>query len=162
MQALSASASSCLGRPFECPAEEGVYLLHPRQIGQHAEYDVEKGQAWLDTRTCTARLDYEEVELPEGRYRLRVQYCNATASLRDHDTCALRELRVDGEPAGIIAMPHNTEAGQWEDYSLTAPLTLQLEAGLHRFSLHYTPHCRNTNGNVNQCMVRRMVLVRIK
>ncbi len=161
VQALGAEASSCLSRPFECPAEEGVYVLAPHRIGEEAEYEVEKGQAWLDTRACTAQLDYESVELPAGRYRLRVHYCNATASLRDHDTCALRELRVNGEPAGIIAMPHNTEAGQWEDYSYTAPLPLQLEGGVYRFSLHYTPHCRNMNGSVNQCMVRRMVLVRV-
>ncbi len=162
VQALSADASSCLSRPFECPAEEGVYLLHPYRIGEEGEFEVEKRQAWLDTRACTAQLDYESVELPAGTYRLRVHYCNATASLRDHDTCALRELRVNGEPAGMVVLPHNTEAGQWEDYSLTAPLTLQLEEGLHRFSLHYTPHCRNSNGSVNQCMVRHMVLVRVK
>ncbi len=162
VQALSDKASSCLSRPFECPAEDGVYVLHPHRIGEEAEYEIEHQQAWLDTRPCTAQLDYEAVELPAGTYRLRVLYCNATASLRDHDTCALRELRVNGEPAGMLVMPHNTEAGQWEDYSLTAPLTLQLNGGQHRFSLHYTPHCRNTNGSVNQCMVRRMVLVRVK
>ncbi len=162
VQALNAELSSCLSRPFECPAEEGVYVLHPWRIGEEAEYEIENQQAWLDTRSCTSHLDYEEVELPEGCYRLRVHYSNATASLRDHDSCALRELRVNGEPAGMLVMPHNTEAGQWEDYSLTAPLTLQLAGGRHRFSLHYTPHCRNTNGSVNQCMVRQMVLVRIQ
>ncbi len=162
VQALNAEASSCLSRPFECPAEEGVYVLHPYRIGEEAEYEIEHRQAWLDTRPCTAHLDYEEVELPEGRYRLRVLYSNATASLRDHDTCALRELRVDGELAGMLVLPHNTEAGQWEDYSLTAPLTLELAGGRHRFSLHYTPQCRNGHGQVNQCMVRRMVLVRIQ
>ncbi len=162
VQALNAEASSCLSRPCECPAEQGVYELQPSRVGEEGEYEVENRQAWLDTRPCTAQLDYETVTLPAGQYRLRVQYCNATASLRDHDTCALRELHVDGEPAGMLVMPHNTEAGRWEDYTFTAPLTLQLEAGRHRFSLHYTPHCRNTNGSVNQCMVRRMVLMRIK
>ncbi len=161
VQVLNAEASSCLSRPFECPTEEGVYLLHPHRIGEEAEYEVERRQAWLDTRPCTAHLDYESIALPAGTYRLRVLYSNATASLRDHDTCALRELRVNGEAVGMLVMPHNTEAGRWENYSLTAPLTLQLEEGKHRFSLHYTPHCRNTNGSVNQCMVRRMVLVRV-
>ncbi len=161
VQALNAETSSCLSRPFECPAEGSLHLLQPSFIGEEAEYEVENQQAWLDTRPCTARLDYEEVELPAGTYRLRVCYCNATSSLRDADSCALRELAIDGEPAGMLVMPHNTEAGQWDAYSLTAPLTVQLEAGLHRFSLRYTPHCRNTNGSVNQCMVRHMVLVRV-
>ncbi len=162
VQALNAEASSCLSRPYECPAVEGVHVLHPYRIGEEAEYEVEKRQAWLDTRPCTSQLDYEDVELPAGSYRLRVLYSNATASLRDADTCALRELYVDGEPAGMLVMPHNTEAGQWEDYSFTAPLTLQLQGGHHRFSLRYTPCCRNSNGEVNQCMVRRMVLVRVR
>ncbi len=162
VQALNAEASSCLSRPWECPAEDSQYLLHPHRIGEETEYEVEHQQAWLDTRPCTSRLDYEDIELPAGTYRLRVCYSNASASLRDADSCALRELMVDGKPAGIIVMPHNTEAGQWETYSLTAPLTVQLEAGHHRFSLRYTPHCRNTSERVNQCMVRHIALVRIQ
>ncbi len=162
VQAIGATASSCLSRPYECPAEGALTVLHPFRIGEEAEYEIEHRQAWLDTRPCTSRLDYEDVELPAGTYRLRVLYCNATASLRDSDTCALRELMVDGEPAGMLVLPHNTEGGRWEDYGFTAPLTLELEEGRHRFSLRYTPLCRNANGSVNQCMVRRMVLVRIK
>ncbi len=162
VQAIGAEASSCLSRPFECPAEGALTELHPYRIGEEAEYEIEKQQAWLDTRACTSRLDYEDVRLEAGTYRLRVYYCNATASLRDGDTCALRELMVDGEPVGMLVLPHNTEAGRWEDYGYTAPLTLELEEGRHRFSLCYTSLCRNSNGSVNQCMVRRMVLMRIK
>ncbi len=162
VQAIGAEASSALSRPYECPAEGSLTVLHPFRIGEEAEYAIEHEQAWLDTRPCTSRLDYEDVTLPAGTYRLRVLYCNATASRRDGDTCALRELMVDGEPAGLLVFPHNTEEGQWEDYAYTAPLTLQLEEGRHRFSLRYTPLCRNANGSVNQCMVRRMVLVRVQ
>ncbi len=161
VQAHNAEAASCLSRPFECTAEGGVRLLRPFRIGEEAEYEVEHGQAWLDTRPCTRCLDYEAVTLAAGRYRLRVLYSNATASLRDGDTCALRELQVDGEPAGIVLLPHHTETGRWEDYTLTAPLELELAAGRHRFSLCYTPRCRNAHGFVNQCMVRHIELTRV-
>ncbi len=159
VQAVNAVASSCLSRPFECAAD--VRLLQPYRIGMESEYEVEHRQAWLDTRSCTSRLDYEAVCVEAGRYRLRVLYCNATASLRDGDTCALRELMVDGTPVGMVVMPHNTEAGRWEDYTLSTPLTLELGAGRHRFSLCFTPRCRNAHGAVNQCMVRHLELVRL-
>ncbi len=162
VQALNAETSSCLSRPFECPAPGALTRLQPFRIGEEAEYEVEHGQAWLDTRPCTASLDYETVTLAAGRYRARVLYCNATASRRDGDTCALRELVVDGEPAGVILLPHNTETGRWEDYTLSAPLELELAAGRHRFSLCYTPRCRNAHGTVNQCMVRWLELVRVQ
>ncbi len=162
VQALNAEASSCLNRPFECPGEGGITVLHPYRIGEEAEYRVENRQAWLDTRPCTSRLDYEDVTLPAGAYRVRVLYCNATASLRDGDSCAMRELVVDDRSEGVLALPHNTEAGQWEDFGFTAPVTVRLKSGRHRFSLRYTARCRNTNGSLNQCMVRRLVLVRVK
>lgn len=161
VQAVQGSVTSCFSKPFECPLADGVRLLQPACIGEAAEFAVERGQAWLDTRACTARLDYEAAELPAGTFRLRVHYCNAVNSLRDGDTCALRELLVDGQPAALMLFPHNTEAGRWDAYTTTAAVELTLPAGCHTFSLAYTPRCINANGEINQCMVRQLELTRI-
>lgn len=163
VQAVNATTTSCFSRPFECPAHGCRYELVPSRVGEQAEYVVEQGQAWLDTKSCTARLDYEEVELEAGTYSVRVMYCNASASLRDGDTCALRELMLDGEPVGVLLFPHNTEEGCWEDYTRSAALQVKVEApGRHRFSLCYTPRCVNANGSTNQCMVRQLELIRLR
>ncbi len=161
VQAVNEVTTSCFSRPFECPASGCRVELRPVRVGEQAEFDVEQEQAWLDTRPCTARLDYEDTVLAAGIYAVRVHYCNATASLRDSDTCALRELLVNGESAGIILLPHNTEAGQWENYTRSAALQLTLPAGNHRFSLCFTPRCTNANGETNQCMVRQLEITRI-
>lgn len=161
VQAVSARCASCLSTPFECAPEDAVYSIAPARIGADAEYAVEHGQAWLDTQPHTARLDYEEVALPAGTYRLRVHYTNATASERDGDTCALRELFLDGDSAAILVLPHNTEAGQWDADALTAALTLDIPEGTHTFSLRYTDRCVNANRELNQCMVRALQLTRI-
>lgn len=162
VQAIGAgSLCSSLSRPFCCPLPGSEYSLAPHRVGEEAEYSVEHGQAWLDTRPCTACLRFEEAELPAGTYRLRVLYANATASLRDGDTCALRELQVDGVPAGILLMPHHTEQGAWDAYTHSTALTCRLEAGTHCFELCYTPACVNANGELNQCMVRRLELLRL-
>lgn len=153
---------SCPGSPMEILNPGSRYLLQPVSIGEHGEYPVEHCQAWLDTRPCTSHLIYEPTpELPRGTYRVRVLYANATASLRDGDTCALRELRVDGESVGIIALPHNTEYGRWDDYALSASLKIKLSEGTHAFSLHFTPACTNSNREINQCMVRYIELTRV-
>lgn len=160
IQASNATASSCLSRPLGCPEPGARLLLQPLRIGEEAEYSIENQQAWLDTRPCTSHLAYEKATLAEGHYRVRILYSNATASLRDSDTCALRELWVDGEPVAIIPLPHNTEAGRWQDYAYTAPVTLHLIGGIHRFALRYTPACANSNRHVNQCMVRQLEITR--
>lgn len=161
VQAVNGSITSCFSRPLECPAEGCRRLIQPALIGEEAEYPVEQGQAWLDTRPCTSRLDYEPVELPAGTYELRVFYSNATNSLRDGDTCALRELLVNGESAGILLLPHNTEPGRWDDYNRSAALSVTLPGGKHTFSLTYTTRCTNSNGETNQCMVRQLEITRI-
>ena len=162
IQAVAGNRASGVSEPLECPAAGARQLLQPTRIGEEAEYLVEQQQAWLDTNPCTALLDYEKVTLPAGAYSVRVQYCNATASLRDGDTCALRELLVDGEPVAIIPLPHHTEAGCWGQYTLTAPVTVQLAEGAHRFSLRYNAAtCTNSNGTMNQCMVRAMQITRL-
>lgn len=161
VQAVNETTTSCFSRPFECPAPGCRSELQPIRIGEQAEFAVEQGQAWLDTRPCTARLDFEETVLQAGSYAVRVFYCNATASLRDSDTCALRELIINGESAGVLLLPHNTEAGKWDCYSRSAALVVTLPAGAHRFSLCYTPRCTNANGDINQCMVRQLEITRI-
>lgn len=153
--------NSSLSTSFECAPEGAGYTIAPARIGAEAEYTVEHGQAWLDAQPHTARLDYEEVTLSAGTYRLRVHYTNATASERDGDTCALRELYLDGTSVGIIVLPHNTEAGQWDTDALTAALTLDIPDGTHTFSLRYTERCVNANRELNQCMARGIQLTKV-
>lgn len=162
VQAIGHGNSSRLSRPAVFHAEGSLHELTPQSIGENAEYPVENHQAWLDTKPCTALLDYGTVALAAGTYELSLQYSNATASLRDGDSCALRELLIDGEPAGIIPLPHNTEPGNWEQYTHSAPITIPLTSGRHHFSLRYNPaNCKNSNGELNQCMVRTLTISRI-
>lgn len=161
IQAESANQISVLSKPYTVVAPGAREIIHPYRIGEEAEYAIERQQAWLDTRPCTSRLDYEDVTLASGTYIVKVLYCNATDSLRDGDTCAIRQLYVDGHPQALIALPHNTERNHWEDYTYSAPVVLHLKSGRHRFSLRYTDQCRNANGDINQCMVRQMEIIRV-
>ena len=159
LRAFKGDCSSALSKPHTQLDAGARSILHPCHIGEHGEYPVENRQAWLDTRPCTSNLIYQTTEnLPAGLYQVRILYANATASLRDGDTCALRELRVNDRRISIIPLPHNTEAEHWENYSYTAPVTVKLSGGAHTFSLHYTPDCTNANQHINQCMVRHLEL----
>jgi hypothetical protein len=61
----------------------------------------------------------------------------------------------------MVLLPQHTEAGQWDDYTRTAALRVEVPAGIHRFSLCYTPRCTNANGEINQCMVRQLEITQI-
>ena len=161
VQAISTTNAGSLSRPWLYCPDDCRTLLHPQTIGEQTEYPVEDRQAWLDTRPCTNLLSYGSTQLTAGTYQLQISYCNATGSLRDGDTCALRELLVDGSPVAVIPLPHNTEANVWDDYTLTAPITITLDEGEHSFALRYNPAtCTNSNGDLNQCMVRTLELIR--
>lgn len=162
MQAIAPSGACSPGLKYEYVAPGARRVLQPLLVGENAEYSVDHNQAWLDTRPCTRELVYEKLECISGMYGIRFLYCNASASLRDGDTCALRELCVDGVSVGVVAFPHNTEANDWESYTLTALIPLRLSKGTHTFSLRYSPICRNGNGGVNQCMVRHLELTRLR
>lgn len=161
VQATSASNASALSRPWEYSRPGSRQLLAPTRIGEKPEYMVENNRAWLDTRPCTAHLEYEAITLAAGTYRIRFRYVNACASRRDGDTCALRQLFINDTPGAIIPFPHNTEQGDWEDYTHTAGVQLQLPAGVHTFSLRYTSLCANTAGHTNQCMVGYLEITRL-
>lgn len=162
IQAINANTKSCLGEPYQCYSAEARHNLQPERIGSNGEYRVENNQAWLDSKECTRELHYSSIELPAGLYALRFNYCNASASLRDSDTCALRKLSNNDRHLSYIAFPHNTELGQWEDYSLTAPLLLELEEGEHRFKLSFTPDCITGGSSINQCMLRSLEITRMQ
>ncbi len=162
VQALGRGRASSPGLPMECVAPGALFSVQPYLIGDGSDmYPVEHAQAWLDTRPCTSIAIYHKLTLPAGSYGVRVRYCNATASLRDSDTCAIRELWMDGKFVGVLVMPHNTEANCWEDYTLSAMLECSASSGEHEFSLRYTPRCSNMNGGVNQCMVRQLEIIRL-
>lgn len=154
VQALNEKTCSCLSQPFDCGAEDSGTQCQPNRIGANGEYPVEQGQAWLDTEACTSKLYYPTVELAAGTYTLRFRYCNATASKRDGDSCAVRALFDGDELLGYIPFPHNTEAGQWQDFTLSAPFIAKLSEGTHEFSLRYTSAC--DKGTLNQLMVQHV------
>ncbi len=154
IQALNESQVSCLSKPFDCGSDTSIVTCDPVRIGAHGEYSVENAQAWMDTKECTAQLYYPAIELEEGVYTLRFQYCNATASKRDGDSCALRALYDGDTLLGYIPFPHNTEAGEWNNFTLTAPFLAKLSAGTHAFSLRYTKDC--DKGTQNQFMLQQM------
>ncbi len=162
VQALGEGKSSPLSLCKECIAPGSFFATQLNLIGDGTQfYPVENAQAWLDTRPCTSIATYHKLTLPGGTYGVRVCYCNATASLRDSDTCALRELWMDGKFLGMLTMPHNTETNCWDDYTLSAMPEFSIPAGEHEFSLRYTPRCVNMNGDVNQCMVRQLEIIRL-
>jgi len=162
IQAINANTKSCLGAPYQCYHSEARHILQPERIGAKGEYQIENNQAWLDSKECTRELHYSDITLPAGLYALRFHYCNASASLRDSDTCALRKLSDNDKHLCYIAFPHNTEQGQWKDNSLTAPFLIELEEGEHHFKLSFSPDCLTSGSSINQCILRSLEITRMQ
>lgn len=164
IQAVSADGrESFLSKPQWLYHTAERQTLTPAFIGREGkEFSVEGGQAWLDTKADTRCLSFSPLRIEEsGDFSVEIQYCNATESKRDGNTCALRDLFADDAFCAVIPMPHNTERSMWADFSLTSPVRIHLERGIHRLSLQFSERNRNINGYVNQCMVRQLILTRL-
>lgn len=164
IQAVSADGrESFLSEPHWLSLPDECQTLTPAFIGREGhEYPIEGGQAWLDTKPDTRCLSFSPLRIEEsGDFAVELQYCNATESKRDGNTCALRDLFADDTFCAVIPLPHNTERSMWADFSLSSPVRIHLERGIHRLSLQFTERDRNINGFVNQCMVRNLLLTRL-
>lgn len=96
------------------------------------------------------------VEVPSrGRYALSIDYQNPNGPINTEDKAAIRTLRVDGRPVGVVVMPQRG-AGNLEVGS-SNPVIVFLEGGRHAVELVQTPLDANMNGEVNDAT---MVLLR--
>ncbi len=164
IQALNERTQSCLNKPFYATACCRDIHCSVERVGEHGEFPVENGQAWLHPNACTAELYFSPVELAAGSYDIQVIYSNGAYSRRDGDGCALRALYLDEEECGFIALPQQGEQDEWDHFAPTSAYRVVIPASeenetirTRQFSLRFTPDCDKPTTK-NECLVRELII----
>jgi hypothetical protein len=119
-----------------------------------------KGYAHVDIRE-NCQLDWE-VNPPEpGIYALTVRYSNGNGPINTDNCCALRTLRQEGEFIGTLVFPQRG-GGNWEDWGNSNTIEVNLKEGINAFSITLEPHNANMNGEINEALLDRVQLTKIK
>lgn len=117
---------------------------------------------WVSRIEESDRASFYDITISRpGVYRVDAYYSNATGSLRDGNTCALRSLLLNGERVGSIAFPHAGEQGEWDVFNYTPGLDVALLTGTYKVELAYQIHDENTNHFVNDALIKNMRFTRI-
>lgn len=102
-----------------------------------------------------------KVEIPEGGdWFLTLRYSNGNGPVNTENRCAIRTVSIDGNPAGIVVMPHRGR-GNWDDWGISNSLLLPgLLPGEHTIEISYRPENENMNIATNHALLDRITLTK--
>ncbi|MEI8087914.1 MAG: hypothetical protein WCG93_17010, partial [Paludibacter sp.] len=96
-----------------------------------------------------------------GIYAIHYHYANGNGPTNTENKCALRTLKVNGRMAGTIILPQRG-TDEWSNWGDTNAVQVTLQKGKNTISLSYEAYNANMNGEINQAMLDRMCVVRVK
>lgn len=103
-----------------------------------------------------------EINIPEpGLYAFNFIYSNGHGPINTDNRCAFRTLKQNGEFKGVFVFPQRG-AGSWESWGKSNVVHVSLKKGDNQLSLSLEPHNMNMNGDINEAMLDRIELIKIR
>ena len=118
------------------------------------------GKGFIEVDKNSAPVSIK-IHIPQsGDYCISLRYSNGNGPVNTENRCAIRTLKVDGIPAGIVVMPQRGRAN-WDDWGYTNSLLLPaLEAGEHTVTIEFAPDNENMNIETNHALIDNLRLVK--
>ncbi len=96
----------------------------------------------------------------EGWYVVDFQYANGNGEYDQRNSCATRQLYVDGKDEGSVVFPQRG-LDDWESYGWSNSVKIHLTKGVHELSLMHVPENINMNIDLDKAHVKTIRLVRL-
>jgi hypothetical protein len=119
------------------------------------------GRGFIETNTkknTSIRFDVEVEE--KGLYVLDFRYSNGNGPVNTDNKCAIRTLRKDDQIVGTMVFPQRG-TNEWSNWGFSNSVKIWLDEGLHVFNLNLEKENENMNGEINECMIDGMRVVRV-
>lgn len=99
------------------------------------------------------------MDIPEGGdWVASFRYANGNGPVNTENSCGIRTVSIDGNPAGIVVFPHRGR-GNWDDWGWSNTLLLPaLAPGKHTVTVDFRPDNENMNINRNHLLLDAMSL----
>lgn len=94
-----------------------------------------------------------------GEYVIEYYYANGNGPVNTENKCAIRTLKVDGEPVATMVFP-TRGVGNWDDWGLSNPVVVTLGEGEHEITLEYQSQDSNMNLDTNHLLIDRLRLIK--
>ncbi len=103
-----------------------------------------------------------ELDVPEsGRYIIDFRYANGSNTVLSGNTCAIRNLLVNGEKAGVLVFPHRGE-NIWNEWGFSNSVKINLNEGVNIVSLSFDDTTNNMNmDKINKALLDYVRLIRV-
>jgi hypothetical protein len=152
--------SSFRSEPVRVVADAGVQTVQPNGALE-SKHEGYTGDGYLPiTKENNTTVRFEVTVDEAGTYALDLRYANGHGPINTDNKCAIRTVRVDGEPLGAAVFPQRGP-GAWSDWGYSNGLRVSLDAGTHTVTLAFTEHDENMNGAVNAAHLDHLRLTRL-
>lgn len=155
---------SFLSNPVIHTSGESVRLIQAEDFNLAAarSFDGYSGQGYVVfTRQNNARLVFD-AEIPEdGLYSFVFRYANGSGPVNTENKCAIRSMFVNGDFASALAFPQRGSL-EWSNWGHTAPVLYPLKSGRNSFEIRLEPFNENMNMVVNDFLLDRIMISRVR
>ncbi|HKP75634.1 MAG TPA: hypothetical protein VJT67_08830 [Longimicrobiaceae bacterium] len=92
-------------------------------------------------------------------YEIAARYANGSGPVNTDAKAAIRTLRVDGRPVGVLVMPQRG-VNAWSDWGYSTSVRVSLTPGEHEVVLEYTPLDENMDRHENTALLDHLQVTR--
>lgn len=97
----------------------------------------------------------------DGLYAIDFKYANGNGPTNTENKCAIRTLKEGDKIAGIVVLPQRGKE-EWSNWGWTNSIQTNLTKGKHNLTVSFESFNENMNGEINQAMLDKMRVIKIK
>jgi hypothetical protein len=153
-------------------ASEPVWIADPSLVSQyepeqHAArsslpYTGYSGSGFIETsKTTNTRISIPIMIGEAGEYAIDCYYANGNGPVNTENKCAIRTLKEGDAFLGVIVLPQRGK-GEWSNWGWSNAVHARFEKGSHTLSISLEAYNENMNGEINQAMLDKIRVVKIK
>ena len=157
----AAGVESYLGEPVRRAPARSVRVVQPPAALLEREHAGYTGAGYVRlTRERNTTVEIPVRVTCAGFYEVDLRYANGSGPVNTDSKAAVRTLRVDGEPAGVLVMPQRG-TDLWTEWGYSTAQRVRLTAGEHTLAIAYTALDENMDRRVNTALLDHVRLTRV-
>lgn len=120
------------------------------------------GNGFVETsKTKNTALTIPVTIAADGVYAIDFRYANGNGPTNTENKCAIRTLKEGDQILGTVVLPQRGK-GEWSNWGWSNFVRVAFTKGKHILTISLEPFNENMNGEINQAMLDKMRIVKIK
>lgn len=151
---------SFLSEPVRMARSGAVLVVQPSAALEREQTGFTGGGYVPLTRERNTTVEIPVQVTCGGVYAIDARYANGSGPINTDSKAAVRTVRVDGRPAGVLVMPQRG-SDLWTDWGYSTQLRAKLSPGTHTLTISYTTPDENMDRWVNTALLDHVRLTHL-